>query len=62
MRDFIVNLWTDESRFRAFARGTIALAGALLPFIPGVPTWIAPIVIAASQFIAAGQQNTEPKK
>jgi hypothetical protein len=58
-----MKLWTDEARFRAFARGTLAMAGALAPLIPGVPTWVAPIVIAASQFIAAGQRNTEePKK
>ena len=62
MRDWLIGLWKDESRFRAFARGMIAMAGALAPLIPGIPVWVAPIVIAASQFIAAGQRNTEDIK
>lgn len=62
MKSWIIGLWQDEARFRAFARGMIAMAGALAPLIPGIPLWVSPIVIAASQFIAAGQQNVEGKK
>jgi hypothetical protein len=62
MYQLMLNLWQDESKFRAFFRGCLAMAGALAPLIPGVPLWVAPIVIAASQFISAGQQNTEGRK
>lgn len=59
MRDWFLILWSDEARFRAFVRGCVAMAGALAPLIPGVPGWVAPIVVAASQFIAAGERNIE---
>jgi len=59
MYQLMMNLWHDESKFRAFIRGCLAMAGALAPLIPGVPLWVAPIVIAASQFISSGQQNIE---
>jgi hypothetical protein len=61
MYQLLTELWKDESKFRAFARGCLAMVGALAPLVPGVPAWVAPIVIAASQFISAGQQNTEKK-
>jgi hypothetical protein len=62
MREWLIGLWQDEARFRAFARGVIAMAGALAPLVPGVPPWVAPVIIAASQFIAAGQRNVEGVK
>lgn len=57
MKGWFIELWEDEAKFRSFVRGLIAMAGALAPLFPGVPAWVAPIVIAASQFIAAGERN-----
>ena len=57
MKDYIVKLWSDEASFRAFVRGSAAMVGAILPLVPGVPIWIGPIVMGASQFISAGDKN-----
>ena len=62
MVEWLKHLWQNESSFIAFVRGCIAMAGALAPFIPGIPAWVGPVVIAASQFIAAGQRNSEPRE
>lgn len=33
------------------------MAGALVPIFTGLPEWVAPVIVAASQFIAAGERN-----
>jgi hypothetical protein len=61
MREYLKKLWSDEASFRATVRGVAAMVGAVLPLIPGVPIWIGPVVMAASQFISAGDKNLPVK-
>ena len=62
MKEWFLHLWESESEFKALIRGGLALGGALLPLIPGVPIWVGPIAVALTQFISAGQMNTERRK
>ena len=57
MKEYFSALWLSESRFRAAVRGCIALAGAIVPLFPGIPDWVAPIVIALAMFLPAGERN-----
>lgn len=59
MSEWLKNLWSDEAKFRAFLRGAVASAGVIVPHFVGAPEWVSLAVLAASQFIAAGDKNEQ---
>lgn len=57
MKEWLLELWTSKSAFRAFVRVGVSLAGVIVTQIPDVPTWIGLAIMAAANVISAGERN-----
>lgn len=57
MREWLLELWTSKSAFRAFVRVGVSLAGVIVTQIPDVPAWIGLAIMAAANVISAGERN-----